>query len=138
MDPANNASAAKVLYTKSGLAPWVSSRGTWGDSSHMPRAIWAVVWHQITDPLSVTERVAPAVSTVTGAVGDTTATIGRMADTVEKTGSWLSVQYNWLRIAEVVAGGTLILVGVAMLTGGRAAPAAARAVVGATIGRKAP
>jgi hypothetical protein len=106
-NPGNNARAAKVLYSQSGTAPWVSSKAKWGGAAGAGNSD-GLQWSDIPG--------ADAVSGAVDTVGDVAGGVSLIADGVAKTATWVSKPSNWVRVGYVVGGGVLVVAGVGMIT----------------------
>lgn len=157
-NPINNARAAHVVYNAQGFSAWQAytgpsgsgSDGPWrqyyqtmSSNSVQPASWWNDFWHgfkkgwntgpgpKLGDP-----NGADAPPDITGGLGDVATGVGTIAEGVTKTATWLGNAKNWERIAYVVGGGVLVLLGLTivarpLITGtpvGRAANVAKAAV----------
>lgn len=106
-NPANNARAAKVLYTQSGTAPWVSSKAKWAGAAGAGNS----------DGFQLSD--IPGAGAVSGAIdtaGDVASGVGTIASGVAAGATWISTASNWVRVGYVVGGAVLVVVGVNMVT----------------------
>jgi hypothetical protein len=120
-DPMHNAIAARALYDANGLKPWDSSKAKWSQSPQY-KALRLVTENPVID----------AAQTVTSGAENIASGLSTVASGVQRSASWVSTPYNWVRVAEVVGGMALVLVGVGMMVYMPAVNAATSYVAGKT------
>lgn len=120
-NPVTNAQHALQIRRTQGLVAWtVYNTGAY--FRRLPEAIAGV--RDIVDPTDdIIGAARGALSNATDAVKDVTSGIEgvarstwEVAGSVAKAGAWLSERNNWIRIAKVGVGTTLIIVGFGKLT----------------------
>ncbi len=136
-DPMVNARAAKILWDQSGFKPWASSRGKWSRAEALSQgAVWSNKPVEPTLPdkafgaldKAITGAIPDSVKDAAGKAGDAA---GATVDATKAVGGavlWLSQPANWLRVAYVGLGGTLVVVGVALIASPITKPIAATAL----------
>jgi hypothetical protein len=102
-NPKNNAAAMKVLRDADGMQPWSASMPCW-----LPKVSSNALGGTIEDPIG----------TATNAAGDPLGAIEGLVAPVAGFVSWITDPVTWRRMALVVIGGGIAVVGVAAVARG--------------------
>lgn len=139
-DPVHNGRAAAVVYAQQGMDAWEGYTGPSGSGTDGPwRAYyqkmssnsvqsaswWDDFWHGFkkgwnTGPGpkvgdSNGSDAPPDLGSAVNGLGDVATGVGTIAEGVQKTAVWLGSAKNWERIAYVVGGGVLVLLGLTIV-----------------------
>lgn len=114
-DPANNATAAKVIFDQQGMSAW-ESWTTGKAAGYLPAAQVAVAsvgGGTATGTATSAAFTSTTTPTATPAdlLGDSGKALGSIAHVVIAAAAWVANPDNWSRLIYVVIGGGLILVG---------------------------
>lgn len=115
--PANNAAAMKTLYDSSrGVEHWKASMGCW-----LPKISSNALGSTLRDPLGVLGAAVSDPGGVVSGVADALNPlddIAALAEPFVEFVGWLTDPNTWKRAALVIAGGGIVLVGVAVVARG--------------------